>query len=172
MKRIAVFCIPAHGHTNPILPVIRELVQRGDDVRFYSFQEFQDKIERTGATFISCDPYLPGLNAKEQEKLRNSFSKASHACSEDFHSCPGVKGAADFIENAPHTSDGADVIKKLGKINVGLQVAYSLLTILLGSILFRFIPAKYVWIYIIIAVVLSTPVNKALQKLAYQRLVI
>ena len=27
-KRIAFFCIPAFGHTNPMLPVAAELVQR------------------------------------------------------------------------------------------------------------------------------------------------
>ena len=44
MKKVAVFCIPAHGHTNPMLPVVRELTRRGDEVRFYSFSEFQLKI--------------------------------------------------------------------------------------------------------------------------------
>ena len=33
-KRIAFFCIPAHGHTNPMLPVAAELVRRGHTVRF------------------------------------------------------------------------------------------------------------------------------------------
>ena len=33
-RRIAMFCIPAHGHTNPMLPVAAELVRRGDSVRF------------------------------------------------------------------------------------------------------------------------------------------
>lgn len=71
MKRIAVFCIPAHGHTNPILPVITELVRRGDAVRFYSFEEFREKIERTGAEFISCDRFLPPLTEKEEQGLKN-----------------------------------------------------------------------------------------------------
>lgn len=30
MKKIAFFCIPAHGHTNPMLPVASELVKRGN----------------------------------------------------------------------------------------------------------------------------------------------
>ena len=46
MKKIAVFCIPAHGHTNPMLPVAEELVRRGDEVRFYSFEDFRKKIEQ------------------------------------------------------------------------------------------------------------------------------
>ncbi len=70
MKRIAAFCIPAHGHTNPMLPVVAELVRRGDEVRFYSFEEFREKIERTGALFVSCDAYLGTLSAREEAKLK------------------------------------------------------------------------------------------------------
>ena len=71
MKRIAFFCIPAHGHTNPMLPVAAELVKRGDSVRFYSFDEFRDKIEKTGAAFISCTSFLPEVNEEQMARLMN-----------------------------------------------------------------------------------------------------
>ncbi len=70
MKKIAVFCIPAHGHTNPLLPVVTELVHRGDQVRFYSFEEFREKIEKTGTEFISCDRFLDELSAGEAAGLK------------------------------------------------------------------------------------------------------
>lgn len=71
MKKIAFFCIPAHGHTNPMLPVAAELVRRGNAVRFYSFNEFEEKIRATGAVFISCDSFLPELTKKEEAGLKN-----------------------------------------------------------------------------------------------------
>ena len=71
MKRIAFFCIPAHGHTNPMLPVAAELINRRNTVRFYSFNEFKSKIENSGAEFISCDAYLPKLTKKEEAELKN-----------------------------------------------------------------------------------------------------
>lgn len=71
MKKIAFFCIPAHGHTNPMLPVAAELVRRGNAVRFYSFNEFEKKIKDTGAEFISCDPFLPELTEQEEAGLKN-----------------------------------------------------------------------------------------------------
>ena len=71
MKKVAFFCIPAHGHTNPMLPVAAELVKRGNTVRFYSFDEFRDKINATGAEFISCDAYLPALSEQEEDGLKN-----------------------------------------------------------------------------------------------------
>ena len=71
MKKAAFFCIPAHGHTNPMLPVAAEMVKRGNTVRFYSFDAFKEKIIATGAEFISCDAYLPKLSAQEEKGLKN-----------------------------------------------------------------------------------------------------
>ena len=69
MKHIACFCIPAHGHTNPMLPVVAELVRRGNAVRFYSFADFEAKIRATGAQFVPCDAFLPALSAREENSL-------------------------------------------------------------------------------------------------------
>ena len=74
MKRIAFFSIPAHGHTNPMLPVAAELVRRGNTVRFYSFDEFREKIVATGAEFISCDAFLPELTEQEKAGLKKVSS--------------------------------------------------------------------------------------------------
>lgn len=70
MKKIAVFSIPAHGHTNPMLPVVSELVNRGNEVRFYSFNEFEEKIKATGAEFISCNEFMEKLTEHEENKLK------------------------------------------------------------------------------------------------------
>lgn len=70
MKKIAAFCIPAHGHTNPMLPVVQELMKRGNQVCFYSFEEFREKIEKTGAVFIPCDSFLPKLDEAQEKRLK------------------------------------------------------------------------------------------------------
>lgn len=57
MSKIVFFCIPAHGHTNPTLGVVKELIHRGHEVTYYSYNLMREKIESTGATFISCDDY-------------------------------------------------------------------------------------------------------------------
>ena len=57
MSKIVFFCIPAHGHTNPTLGVVRELVSRGHQVWYYSYNIMQEKIESAGAIFVSCDDY-------------------------------------------------------------------------------------------------------------------
>lgn len=57
MSKIVFFCIPAHGHTNPTLGVVAELVKRGHEVVYYSYNQFREKIESLGAEFIACDDY-------------------------------------------------------------------------------------------------------------------
>lgn len=57
MSKIAFFCIPAHGHTNPTLEVVKELIHQGNEVRYYSYECMREKIESTGAEYISCDEY-------------------------------------------------------------------------------------------------------------------
>ena len=57
MSKIAFFCIPAHGHTNPTLEVVKELIRQGHGVRYYSYECMREKIEATGAEYISCDEY-------------------------------------------------------------------------------------------------------------------
>ncbi|MBO5556550.1 MAG: glycosyl transferase, partial [Oscillospiraceae bacterium] len=64
------FCIPAFGHTNPSIEVVRELTGRGHRVRYYSFADFREKILDAGADFIPCDEYLPPLDAAGEKRLR------------------------------------------------------------------------------------------------------
>lgn len=71
MSKIVFFNIPAYGHTNPTLGVVKELVARGHQVWYYSYNIMREKIESTGATFISCDDYdtEQKLNAKDATRV-------------------------------------------------------------------------------------------------------
>lgn len=55
VSRIVFFNIPAHGHTNPTLGVVSELVSRGHEVWYYSYDLLRSKIEAAGARYVSCD---------------------------------------------------------------------------------------------------------------------
>lgn len=63
--KIAWFCIPAHGHTNPTLGLVRALTDSGHQIWYFSFEEFREKIERAGANFIGCDGYDFEMEDKE-----------------------------------------------------------------------------------------------------------
>ncbi len=63
--KIAWFCIPAHGHTNPTLGVVKALTDAGHQVFYFSFAMFREKIEQAGAVFIPCDGYDFEMEDKE-----------------------------------------------------------------------------------------------------------
>jgi MGT family glycosyltransferase len=70
MSKFVFFCIPAHGHTNPTLGVIRELVVQGNEVYYYSYEMMREKIEETGAKFIPCDVYDPQIRLSKEETAK------------------------------------------------------------------------------------------------------
>ncbi|TQM02878.1 macrolide family glycosyltransferase [Pseudonocardia kunmingensis] len=55
--RIAMAGMPAAGHVNPSLAVVRAWVERGVEVTYHSAEEFRGPVERTGARFR---PYPAG----------------------------------------------------------------------------------------------------------------
>lgn len=70
MSKVAFFCIPAYGHTNPTLEVVKELVGRGNEVWYYSYDLLKDKIKSTGAHYISCNKYDIQMNLKSEDAER------------------------------------------------------------------------------------------------------
>ena len=70
MSKIVFFGIPAHGHTNPTLGVVRELVSRGHQVWYYSYHLMREKIESAGATFVPCDDYDMELRLDAKDSAR------------------------------------------------------------------------------------------------------
>ena len=80
MSKIVFFCIPAHGHTNPTLGVVRELVRRGHQVKYYSYEPFRTVIEAAGADFVPCDAYDAqlGLTPKDGERIGKDLAFSTH----------------------------------------------------------------------------------------------
>lgn len=79
MKKIVFFCIPAYGHTNPTLGVVKELVKQGNRVWYYSYEPFREIIEETGAIFVPCDRFDPpeNLTAKDGAKVAKDIAFAT-----------------------------------------------------------------------------------------------
>lgn len=78
MSKIAFFCIPAHGHTNPTLEVVKELIHQGHEVKYYSYECMKEKIISTGADYISCDRYdfKQKLTAADGKRIGEDMSFA------------------------------------------------------------------------------------------------
>src|SRR5215212_3699585 len=59
VSKILVFNVPAHGHVNPTLPVVRELASRGEQVAYYLTDEFEPQVRHTGAEFRRIEGMQP-----------------------------------------------------------------------------------------------------------------
>jgi MGT family glycosyltransferase len=66
---------PATGHVNPGLPIARELVARGHDVRWYTTPRFRRAVEAAGATYV---PYRHAFRIDE-ETLSQQFPRRPQA---------------------------------------------------------------------------------------------
>jgi MGT family glycosyltransferase len=51
MAKAFFFNIRAHGHMNPTLPLVQELVNRDETIIYYTGEEFREKVETAGAEF-------------------------------------------------------------------------------------------------------------------------
>jgi MGT family glycosyltransferase len=76
MAKIIVMNIPAHGHVNPTLPVVQELVARGHRVLYYNTEEFRAQIERTGAEFRPYPAPMPTV-AETQKIVSESLIRVT-----------------------------------------------------------------------------------------------
>jgi MGT family glycosyltransferase len=83
VSKILVFNVPAHGHVNPTLPVVRELVSRGEQVAYYLTDEFEPQIRHTGAEFRRINdtqmgsgppPGVTAMGQTDPEKVRQMMA--------------------------------------------------------------------------------------------------
>ncbi|WP_328891813.1 macrolide family glycosyltransferase [Streptomyces sp. NBC_00316] len=58
-RHIAFFNYAAHGHVNPTLPVVAELVRRGNRVTYVVADQFADVVAATGAEVIGYESVVP-----------------------------------------------------------------------------------------------------------------
>ena len=84
MARIALYNLPAYGHINPTLGLVRELVRRGDEVLYFSTPPFREHLERAGATFVDygIDFWPRGSEPAEGLKVLENMVSFALALSE------------------------------------------------------------------------------------------
>ena len=75
MAKIAYVGLPAHGHTNPTLPVVKELIRRGHEVLYYNAESFRAKVDPTGVEFRVLPEPMP--TEREVSEALHEFINAS-----------------------------------------------------------------------------------------------
>ncbi|MBH5320288.1 hypothetical protein I6N90_21080 [Paenibacillus sp. GSMTC-2017] len=76
MSKLIYFGIDLHGHINVSLGLIRALVEKGEEVLYYSSEPFREKIEATGAQFRSYGD-MGGFEMREGDRV-DTFLLFSH----------------------------------------------------------------------------------------------
>ena len=62
MAKFVFINIPSRSHINPTLPVVQELVARGEEVIYYLTEPFKQAVEATGATFRRYESKIEQIN--------------------------------------------------------------------------------------------------------------
>lgn len=79
MPKALFFNIPAHGHINPSLPLVAELIRRGHDITYFITDGYRAAVEAAGATVQIyrglADDYFEsqGLNGTEPQKAAHAL---------------------------------------------------------------------------------------------------
>lgn len=74
---IAWFCIPAYGHTNPTIGLVREMTAAGHKVYYFTFEQFREQLEAAGAAVIPCDGYPLGVDDDSAERVAKDTAFAT-----------------------------------------------------------------------------------------------
>lgn len=56
IRRILVTSVPMHGHINPLLEPVQQLVKQGHCVLFVCYEELRSAVESAGIPFKSLGP--------------------------------------------------------------------------------------------------------------------
>lgn len=118
------------------------------------------------------DDSVEGIRAAVREVLRNpAYREGAGACSEDFRSCPGPAGAAEFIETAPHVSDDKGLMGELDAAVKRFRPVYRLFAVAIAALVWLLLGRRFVWIVGVAAGVLSSFVDRIVQNRKYAALV-
>lgn len=72
MAKALFLGLPLHGHTNPTLPLVRALVDRGDEIVYFSGAEFAAAIQQAGARY--CPYRAPVTNLRQMSERTDQMA--------------------------------------------------------------------------------------------------
>ncbi|NUH42241.1 OleI family self-immunity macrolide glycosyltransferase [Streptomyces samsunensis] len=94
-SHIAFFNIPAHGHVNPTLGTVAELVRRGHRVSYAAAAEFGPQVRAAGAALVPYETTLPASDRVEDWPSDDPVAMSRLALDEAIAILPGQLRAFD-----------------------------------------------------------------------------
>ncbi|MDM5453816.1 macrolide family glycosyltransferase [Peribacillus simplex] len=111
MMNVLMINIPAEGHVNPTLGVVKALIDRGDSVHYVTTEEFKERIEGLGANVYLHPNHLKGLTPQKVTSI-HEFMQIQLKLSYDILAV--VQELADSIpfDYVYHDTFGAGLLVK------------------------------------------------------------
>ncbi|MBI1358354.1 MAG: hypothetical protein GC160_28800 [Acidobacteria bacterium] len=115
MAKAIFFGSPPVGHTYSTLPIIAELVRRGESIIYYSFERFADPIRATGAEYRAYKefPEMPASTSVRMPEMLPILSGATEAIL-DNELPDAVAENPDYIIHDCLAIWGAEVARLIG----------------------------------------------------------
>ncbi|RAS78892.1 macrolide family glycosyltransferase [Priestia endophytica] len=63
MSSVLFINLPAEGHVNPTVGLVKELVDRGETITYYCAERFRERLENVGAVVRTYEDFLETMNA-------------------------------------------------------------------------------------------------------------
>ena len=120
--------IGAHGHVNPTLSVVEELVQRGHRISYATNEKFRGAVESAGAAFIGLPSEMPsrrpGFDPAEAAEMMRQFLQSARQDHAVFEANVEADRPDAICYNAM-TVVGRYVAERLGLPEIALHPTYA-----------------------------------------------
>ena len=101
MKKVLFINMFGHGHVNPTIGLVKELMNRGEQVTYIAGEEFREKIEKTGAKFIGHKTISPpanrNLNSEDSKPPLEAIGKLKEIIEEIIEAALNSNEKYDYI---------------------------------------------------------------------------
>lgn len=110
MARGLFLAFPGHGHVNPTIGLVNELIKKGDEIIYICSEEFRSKFENTGAKFVGFDLDLSDFDGKNT--INNMGERFLKIFKNILNLAIQQEGEFDYIVVDPFIRPGAKIVEK------------------------------------------------------------
>ena len=117
---------PGHGHVNPTIGLVTELINKGDQITYITAEEFRDKLEKLGVEFKGYDEEY-SVDPNNKEGMIAVVRKAIGIYRNLIELALKQEGTFDYLVCDSVVNPGKKLIRKLGiKKTISLSTTFGL----------------------------------------------
>lgn len=127
----------SHGHINPTIGLVKELVARGDEVVYVSSKEFKEKLEKAGAKYVACNEEklneITSIQETDIFKMLEVFARTNELIIETAMS---ESGSFDYLVYDEGIKVEKELLEKFNiKKVIALSTAFAMNEKIMGEII-------------------------------------